>query len=211
MQAADDEMMQALAAQAGNKPGALIVRFFLKADRIDPASAIEPDVPGKQKSQWQLLGEQALLAGRPIFHEREYVEIRIPGNKDEIRCRPVRNSDRLNWPREYAAFKAGAEAPETGTPLDQIPFVTKVQVEEYGFFKIRTAEQLVGMSDQLAQRFMGHAALKARVQAFLDAAAGAAPAEKLRTELAARDAQIAQLTAVLKEQGEKIDQLSKRK
>ena len=205
MQTADDDMMAALNAQAGNQPGKLIVKFFLKADRIDPVAKVEPDEPGKDKSKWQILGEQALLAGRPIFHEREYVEIRIPGNKDEIRIRPIRNIDRLNWPREYEAFKNGSEAPTTGTPLEQIPFITKVQVEEYGYFRIRTAEQLVGMSDQLAQKFMGHQQLKNRLQAFLDAAAGAAPAEKLRTELEHRDKLIAAQQQQIKELADKVE------
>ena len=209
MQMADEDMMQALAAMNGNQPSKLIVKFFLKADRIDPASEILPDVPGKPKSKWQLLGEQALLAGRPLFHDREYVEIRIPGNKDEIRVRPVRETDRLNWPREYEAFKNGQTAPQTGTPLEQLPFMLKSQVEEYAFFGVRTAEQLVSMPDDLAQKFVGHQGLKHRVQAFVDAAAGAAPAEKLRTELEARDAQIALLMAQMKEQSDRLEQLAK--
>jgi predicted RNase H-like nuclease (RuvC/YqgF family) len=84
-------------------------------------------------------------------------------------------------------------------------------VEELKHFKIFTAEQLVGMPDNVAQRFMGINELKRRVQAFLDAANSNVPMQKLQTELADRDNQLDVLRRALKEQGEKIEQLSKTK
>ena len=147
--------------------------------------------------------------GRPVFKEVEYVTIRIPGDKDNDIIRAVRPGDKQAWPTQYAAFKAGLEQPLTGTPLAQLPFLTKAQVLEFNAVGIRTAEQLVEMSDAAAQKFMGIQAIRKKVKDFLDAAAGAAPLTAMRADLEKRDNEIAVLRNALAEQGKKIEELSK--
>ena len=102
---------------AGND-SKLWIRFFVDA---------EQDLEGSETS------------GRPIFNEKEFIEIRIPGDKDEIRVRPVRFADTQQYPRQYAAFKAGLEQPVTGTPLDKLPFITKAQAAEMAGVGIKTS------------------------------------------------------------------------
>jgi phage shock protein A len=58
-------------------------------------------------------------------------------------------------------------------------------------------EQLAGAADGLGQKFMSFQADKARAKAWLEAAAGNAPVERLNTELAKRDEQIENLTTML--------------
>src|SRR5574338_31676 len=69
--------------------------------------------------------------GRPIFDEKEMVEIHIPGDKlyshvtqvhevwRHIGGQPVTYAQR--WPNEYAAFKRGEERAASGTPLEHWP------------------------------------------------------------------------------------------
>ena len=174
---------------AGND-SKLWIRFFVDA---------EQDLEGSEQ------------AGRPIFSEKEFIEIRIPGDKDEIRVRPVRFADTQQYPRQYAAFKAGLEQPVTGTPLDKLPFITKAQAAEMAGVGIKTAEQLRDMSDGNAQKFMGASQLRAKVKTFLEAAAGAAPALAMQAELEKRDGEIEILKSMVEQANRKIEEMGKRK
>src|SRR5262252_50414 len=71
-------------------------------------------------------------AGRPIYEEREFVDIVIPGDRRSSIHEPVNEEHRARWPREYEAFKAGREAPLEGTPLSAWPSarMTRARVEE---------------------------------------------------------------------------------
>ena len=155
--------------------------------------------------------EESEKAGRPIYSEKEFIEIRIPGDKDEIRVRPVRYSDTQMYPRQYAAFKQGLEQPVTGTPLDKLPFITKAQAAEMAGVGIKTAEQLRDMSDANAQKYMGASQLRAKVKAFLDAAEGAAPALKMQAELEKRDGEIELLKQMVEQQSRKLEEMTKSK
>jgi hypothetical protein len=155
--------------------------------------------------------EASEKAGRPIFKDEEFVTIRIAGDKDNDVVRPVRAEDKRMWPQQYAQFKSGQEQVVVGTPLDQIPFLTKAQRLEFAAVGIKTAEHIRDMPDSTAQRFMGIVSIKKRVADFLEAAAGAAPAIALRGELEKRDNEIAVLKQALDEQGKKIEDLLKHK
>lgn len=158
--------------QAGFQPGRLHVRFFSDA---------EPDNSDEAKTQ-----------GRR-FKPATYIEIQIPGNVRETRSRPMREIDVVQFPREYAAFKQNQEAPQVGTPLDKVPFLDKAQILEFHARKLRTAEQVRDMPDELSGQFMGIRALQKRLGDYLAAAAGNAPLEKMRGEIETQDATIAAL------------------
>src|SRR5581483_7129534 len=59
--------------------------------------------------------------GRPIFRDREEVELITPGNPYNIPNEIVNDDHRRRWPREYEAFKKGIEISSDGTPLEQWP------------------------------------------------------------------------------------------
>ena len=163
-------------------------------------------------------------AGRPIFVEVVFIEIRVPGDMREIRCRPARLSggawnpdpfqesgdvnkipDDIRFARQWEQFQKKATQVVSGTPLDAIPFLTKTQVAEFKAANCETAEQVRDMSDVNAQRFMGMHGLRRKIGVYLDAAAGGAPAQKLADELQERDDKIALQEGVLAEQGKKIE------
>lgn len=166
---------------------------------------------------------KSLEAGRPIYEDTPCVRIAVPGDKDNVIDRPVWDdplhpqSDTARFAKQYQAWKAGNNQEiVTGTPLETLttlvpPILSMAQVEELKHFKVRTAEQLEGMPDAIAQRFMGINEIRRKVKTFLEASKSNAPLEHLRSELNERDEQIAALRQALKEQGDQIAKLEKQK
>src|SRR5260221_14700933 len=60
-------------------------------------------------------------AGRPIFGEREMVEIFLPGNTLNRPVEIVREHHRLQWAKEHEAFTAGLEPSLGGRAPEQGP------------------------------------------------------------------------------------------
>ena len=133
-------------------------------------------------------------AGRAIFDDVDHIKIITPGSRDSF-VTEVNQGYIERFPQQWSRYKAKQDQHVSGTLLSEIPWMTKSQVAEFESVGCRTAEQLVGMSDSLSSKFMGHHQLKARVAAFLDAANSAAPALKMQVELEKRDEQIAELKA----------------
>lgn len=121
-------------------------------------------------------------AGRPIFEDTEFVEIIAAGNQTNIIRRPARHMDRQRFQRQYEAFKAGNEDQMQGTPLSQVPWITRSQVEELAYLRIRTLEQLAHVSDSACGKHVGLYDLKSKAQKTLAAAEGAAPITELTQE-----------------------------
>jgi len=144
--------------------------------------------------------------GRPIFVDKDYVRIIIPGDTRSEVDREVQDKDKDRWPEQWRRFKEDAEEATDGTPLEQWPAVSVSQVAELKAKKIRTVEQLAGVSDgQLQNLGLGARQLRDRAKAFLEAAAGNAPLDaallresKLQEEI---DALKAQMNSLIQAQG----------
>lgn len=206
LRTADEAEMAALNLMGGGRqPEKLMVEFTTKPQ--------EDKVQSKEK-------------GRPIFVDVTFIEIRVPGDMREIRCRPARLSnghwnpdpfttsgdinkvpDDIRFARQWEQFQKKSTQTVVGTPLSAIPFLTPIQVAEFKASGCDTAEQVRDLSDSLAQRFMGMHSLRRKIGVYLEAAAGGAPAQKLADELAERDGQISIQATALAEQGEKIKAL----
>jgi len=119
--------------------------------------------------------------GRPIFEDREYIEIIQPGNKDNIIRRPASELDKSRFPEHYRKWQARQTDEEQieGTLLDHWPAVTRSQVAELKYLNIFTVEQLAGLSDSNAQGMMGVNLLKKRAAEYLDAAKNQANADAM--------------------------------
>lgn len=137
--------------------------------------------------------EASIAAGRPIFKDTEYVTVSPVGDRSNVIDRPVVPRDRRRFTRHYEAFLRKGKQVIEGTPLEQWPIITRSQVEEFKFFKVHTVEQLAEVSDVNLTNFLGGQGLKQKAIAYLEAAKGNAPLEKMQAELAARDNQIATL------------------
>lgn len=137
-------------------------------------------------------------AGRPIFDEFDFVKVMAPGSRDTVVTRVADGSDYARrFPTQWAQYKARQEQSLTGTPLSQVPWLTVGQIAEFNAVNCRTVEQLVGMPDNLSQKFMGHFQIKQRAQVYLDAAKNAAPSLKLQAELEKRDLEITELRGMI--------------
>jgi hypothetical protein len=153
--------------------------------------------------------EASEKAGKPIYVDTEFVTKWIPGDKDNVVHRPVRLVDKAEFSEQYRAFKLNQDQPQTGTPLEMLAFLSPANRAELGYYGIRTAEQLMTMADVNGQNIMGFQQLKNKTKVYLDALAGAAPAQKLQAELSKRDDEIALLKTMVETLGAKVDEQNK--
>lgn len=137
--------------------------------------------------------EKTAAEGRPIFEDVDYIEIRVPGEREVRYCQPANKLDINRFPEHYRRYKQRmSQETTTGTPLAEWPGVTRSQVEELKFINVTTVEQLLSISDTNAQKFMGIRALQQKAKTYLDAAGGQAAANAL----AETQKQLAEQTAL---------------
>lgn len=130
--------------------------------------------------------------GRPIYTEKEYVTIMVPGDKESIVNRPAWDKDRLRFPKQYAAFKNKQDqAAVSGTPLKLMPWLTLGQIKELEYFNCHTVEQLANMPDSHTIKFMALNKFKQLAKDYLQAAKEAAPLTAMRAEIDKKDSQLA--------------------
>lgn len=123
-------------------------------------------------------------AGRPIFKDTEYIDIKIPGNRTAGACRPATADDRKRFPEHYARFKQRIEEdPNEGTPLSEWPAISRSQAEELAFVHVKTVEQLANMADVQVANFMGLFELKQKAQEWLEQAKEQAKFAEVKKEL----------------------------
>lgn len=137
---------------------------------------------------------KSIEAGRPIFDEFDLVKILTPGSRDTF-TGDATPDYQSRFPQQWARYKAGREQNVSGTPLNQLPWLGMGQIAEFAAVGCTTVEQLVGMSDAVSQRFMGHHAIKTKATEYLERSKGEAPLLRAQAELEKRDEQIAVLQA----------------
>ena len=93
------------------------------------------------------LKAQSEAEGRPIFEDREFVEIIPIGDTKTVVTKPVTDIERQRFPEEYAAFKRGIEQTFAGTPLNQWPIMLPAQIKLLNHFNVYTVEQLADLDD----------------------------------------------------------------
>lgn len=137
--------------------------------------------------------------GRPIFEMTEFIRIMVPGDKDTVIDRPANDFDRARFAERYERFKRGM-AQVQGSPLSEEQWLSKAQTEELRFFGIVTLEQLAGMADVHAGKFLGIQDLKRKALARMELLKQAEPVnhlqaitEKQNEIIKAQEAQIAQM------------------
>ncbi len=136
-------------SQTSEHDKSLLVKFFIK--------------PREDK-------ERSLEEGRPIFKDVEYIDIKIPGNKNSGACRPATKRDKQRFPDHYRAFKNRTENDvDVGTPLTEWPPCSRSRAEELAYFHVKTVEQLANMADSQVGNFMGLYKLKQQAIDFLEA------------------------------------------
>lgn len=155
---------------------------------------------------------QSAKEGRPIFKDVEMIRIRIAGDPKTMLVAPAHDGSSVRDPNTnqrltyaqlhaepYKAFKDGVEYIGSGTPLSELPFITKAKAEELKRLNVHTAEALAGLDGQNLQKLGMHARpLKEQAEAYLAKAAGSADV----TKLAGENAELKEQMEVLKAQME---------
>lgn len=144
---------------------------------------------------------QSEQEGRPIFEDREFVRIFIPGDAHTDLVKRVTDVERDRFPEAYAAFKRGlSDEQVSGTPLSLLPWLLPSQVKQMQALNIRTVEHLASLSDTNLQAVgIGARELKAKAAAYLDAAAGGAEAAKNAARIESLEAENEALKQQVKE------------
>ena len=128
-----------------------------ETDFRDPSAPRAPAIP-RFKTEAVHLPYRSKEAGRPIYEDREFVEILIPGDRRSMAVEPVNDEHKARWPKEYEAFRR-ARRPrwrERRWRTGRTPSLSRARVEELAYFNIRTVEQLAQVNDaQLQQLGMG--------------------------------------------------------
>lgn len=151
----------------------LLVKFFMK--------------PRQDKAE-------SMAQGRPVFRDVEYIDIKIPGNRNAGACRPANDQDRARFPEHYKAFKDRvSQEINEGTPLTEWPLISRSQAEELAFFHVKTVEQLATMSDAQASKFMGLSSVRAKAKTWLENVEKDKPLWEMDQKLRAQNAEIAEL------------------
>ena len=136
--------------------------------------------------------------GRPIYDEIEAVEISFGGDRLMKRVFPAQAFARhhtkedgtteeqtyaMRFSEHYKRFKAGKEQAQDGTPIEQLPFLTKGKVLELKALGIYTAENLAALDGQnLKNLGMNGRELKSQAQAYLDRSTDSAAVTKLAAD-----------------------------
>src|SRR5262245_17200254 len=166
----------------------LAVRFFLKPARDDVKSEAE---------------------GRMVFRDVEYIQIMVPGDRDNIIVRPAGEGDKRRFSKQYQDWKANERSEQVvGTPLELWGKLTLSQVEEFRYIGCRTVEQLAELRDDAMLRMPGAVDLKRKAQAFLQAQKDEAPMRMLQAELDKRDARDAERDVAMKALQDQLAQLT---
>jgi hypothetical protein len=155
----------------------LYVQFYVAPFKDDAATAAE---------------------GRPIYKDVEFIRIQQPGNLLSRIERPVRETDAARFPKQYAAFQAGKEDQNTGTPLAEWPLMTRAQVEELKYFRVFTVEQLAELDENSVQKMMGGQTMKTKAKDWLDRAGGNKIVNELRDQNTKLQLQIDELQAAIR-------------
>jgi hypothetical protein len=132
--------------------------------------------------------------GTEVFEWRDYIIIYCPGMKDPVN-RLATETDRKEYPAEYAAYKEGKELRINGTPLTVLG-LPQSRVESLNAVNVYTVEQLAQLSGTTARHIgLDASQIIAKAQAFL---------QKNSTEVVALKQELAERDAVIRKMEERL-------
>lgn len=147
--------------------------------------------------------------GRPIFEDRDFIAIVVPGSADE-HVREVRDDDKVRFHVQWARYQANQEQVQDGTPVDDWAALTASQREELKHLKVYTVEAVAGLSDAQAQKLgPGYMSLRTKASAFLEQAKDSAAAQRFAAENDALRSELADLREQFKALQSQIDRKGK--
>lgn len=113
--------------------------------------------------------EESKKQGMPVYKDELYIKIQIKGQKNQIRCRKVRDEDRTDYPKAWSIWENKENDISLGTPLSAIPGIGPSMELELKQLGIHTVEDLAGITDATMDKFRGARMLKQRAVAYMEA------------------------------------------
>lgn len=180
----------------------------------DPALFTRPDAGDETLFVVFYMGtmkneDKSIEAGRPIIDDVECVRIIVPGDKNNVVDRPARDSDKRRFAKQYAMFSQGMKEDDqiSGTRLNEWPFLTRGQCEEFKYLGIQTVEQLAEVRDDIVSKVPGMVKLKQHAAVWLGKTKNAAEAAKQAKVMSDQNNRIASLEEVVRDQAARIEKL----
>jgi hypothetical protein len=135
---------------------------------------------------------KSLLEGRKIYENRDYVKVTQPGGRSafvgEVKSDPDTNEPSkfiLQYPKQWAQYKAKQEQIGDGIPLEEWSALSKAQVLSLKAEHIHTVDQLAMLNDgDILRLGMGFEEYRKRAKIYIENMKSNAPMEKLMGELA---------------------------
>lgn len=143
--------------------------------------------------------EESAAKGRVVCKEVLFVQILAPGLTNNTVERKATDEDKRRFRRQYESYKENGESITDGTPLEQVTWISRSQVEELAYLKIRTVEVLAACSDEVCGRMPGLYDLKRKAVAFLDRSDREAPFTEIQRKNEVLEGQVAALQSQLEQ------------
>lgn len=141
-------------------------------------------------------------AGIPIFDTVPFYEVRVLGERDNVKgpWHKAPDAMREEWAAAFKQWEADNSSEGViGTPLAMVPWLETGDVETLKYAGIKTLENLAAVTDGAIGNIPGGLALRQKAKDALRAAKEAAPIQRMSEELAKRDEEIASLKAQMAE------------
>lgn len=134
------------------------------------------------------------VEGKPVHEGRDFVKIQHPGETLNVVDRPVNDSDKHRWPRQWAHYLQGVQQIPDGVPINLL-FPNKPEIETtLRGYNIHTVEQLANLSAQgISTVGMGAQDWVNAAQRYMERADKGVNHHQFEKALAEKDAAIAQL------------------
>jgi hypothetical protein len=130
--------------------------------------------------------------GRKVYENRDYVKVTQPGGRSafvgEVKDDPDTNEPSkfiLQYPKQWAQYKAKQEQIGDGMPLDEWTALSTAEVFTMKAEHIHTVDQLAMLNDGDVSRLgMGFEGYRKKAKLYLENIKSKAPMEKVMSELA---------------------------
>ena len=158
----------------------------------------------------KLMGAQSDLAKRPVHEDRDFVEIKIVGEKDVFTCE-ARQEHKDRFPRAWEMYLRGNEVSHNGTTIESWPQMTPSQVLNLKAIGIYTVEELAAVSDANLSKLPDGRKLRESAISYLTRSAeagAAAEVQGLREQVESLTAQGQEQAAQLAKSMELIQRMS---
>jgi hypothetical protein len=140
---------------------------------------------------------------RPIFEERIFLKKLVPGDSTLVVDRPMRETDKEDYPIEWARFEQKKEQKSDGTPIDAWMAINDTQKAEFKALHIFTIDQFAKLPDSAGNKIMGFNDLRTKARAFIGAAQDSQMMDRIRAEtdekLKAQEVEMSELRAMIAE------------